>query len=176
MFTEWIMKTSAATYSSLALTRFYNSLSHLIFSTSAMRWIFLFCWWENRGSESLINFPKVQSVEALLQNLCHHHSPRYSGVGIDERASAKRLNPRRASVERSLDPEAGISQPLSTAGGGRPWPRWAAAPPEGAQRTHGADWKPTACTAGCCRHLPYGSTRTPGPSSGTRLRPLCVCL
>ena len=46
--------------------------------------------------------------------------------------TSKKLSPRRGAVGGSLDPKPGISQPLSAAGRGRPWPRWAAAPPEGA--------------------------------------------
>uniref|UniRef100_A0A671DSW8 Bardet-Biedl syndrome 1 n=1 Tax=Rhinolophus ferrumequinum TaxID=59479 RepID=A0A671DSW8_RHIFE len=74
------------------------------------------------------------------------------------RAESKEANSKW--LDAHYDPMANIHTfSACLAGGGGPWPRWAAAPPKGAQRTHSADRKPATCTASRCCHLPHGSTR-----------------
>uniref|UniRef100_A0A8D2B5E4 Bardet-Biedl syndrome 1 n=1 Tax=Sciurus vulgaris TaxID=55149 RepID=A0A8D2B5E4_SCIVU len=61
-------------------------------------------------------------------------------------------------LDAHYDPMANIHTfSACLASGGRSWPWWEAAPPEGAQRTNSADRKPTACSAGCCCCLPHGA-------------------
>uniref|UniRef100_A0A7N5JKS1 Bardet-Biedl syndrome 1 n=1 Tax=Ailuropoda melanoleuca TaxID=9646 RepID=A0A7N5JKS1_AILME len=74
-----------------------------------------------------------------------------SGRAESNEASSKWL-------DAHYDPMANIHTfSACLAGGGGPWPRWAASLPEGTQRTHSADRNSLTCAASCGCHLPHGA-------------------